>query len=238
MIRWSTLLAPLLVVPVVATANGPQTVPRGDERPAEPSPTLRGVARHPDAIGVLVNKRVRLPRGFVPRGLVVPDVRFTFSGFHEKRQLRRVAARALERMFGAAARDGVPLAGVSGYRSEATQRDLFGLYVAQLGRAEAERVSAQPGRSEHQTGLAIDVAGADGRCPASSCFAGTRPARWIARNAARFGFVVRYPDGGEGSTGYRYEPWHLRYLGRALATTLADAGLTYEELLEGGAGAP
>ena len=133
--------------------------------------------------------------------------------------------------FNAAAGDGVPLAGVSGYRSEETQRSLFALYVSQVGLRAASRVSARPGHSEHQTGLAVDITGADGACPATSCFAGTRPAKWIAAHAARYGFVVRYPADGEASTGYRYEPWHVRYVGRARAAELAVSHLTYEQFL-------
>jgi zinc D-Ala-D-Ala carboxypeptidase len=228
----ASLLLVLLAVfaPPAAARMDRQPIPA---RPASahPGPTLRGVARHPAAVDVLVNKRVRLPAGYRPPDLVVPHVPFIFSGFDEKRQLRRVAARALERLFAAAAGDGVPLAGVSGYRSEATQRSLFSLYTRQMGRAAAARVSALPGHSEHQTGLAIDVTGADGRCPATACFAATPAARWLARHAPGYGFVVRYPADGEASTGYAYEPWHLRYLGRTLAMALAGSRLTYEQYL-------
>ena len=187
-----------------------------------------GVAQRPHAVDVLVNQRLRLPAGFHPRGLTVPRVPFTFSGFAEKRQLRADAARALERLFAGARRAHRPLAAVSGYRSERTQRELFGYYVGQRGLAAAERVSARPGHSEHETGLAMDVTGADGRCPASGCFAGTPAARWLAANAPRYGFVIRYPVGGERSTGYEYEPWHLRYLGEPLAAAVAASGLTLE----------
>ena len=196
-------------------------------------PALHGTAHPPGAVDVLVNKRVRLPAGWAPRRLVVPRVPFTFAGFHEKRQLRPVAARAVEALFADAAADGTPLAGVSGYRSEATQRSLFEYHVGRLGRAEARRVSARPRHSEHETGLAIDVTGSDGRCPAEPCFAGTPAARWLEQHAPDHGFVVRYPEDGEASTGYAYEPWHLRYLGPRRARALADSGLTYEELLTG-----
>jgi LAS superfamily LD-carboxypeptidase LdcB len=231
------------VLIAVAAATPPLAAAIGREHPpqaraavtggalAQPLPTLRGVAGRPDDLDVLVNKQVRLPAGFRPRNLVVPNVPFVFSGFDEKRLLRRVAARPLERLFAAAASDGVPLAGVSGYRSEATQRALFGLYASQMGLRAASRVSARPGHSEHETGLAIDVTGADGRCPAESCFAGTPAARWLAAHASRYGFVVRYPADGTASTGYGYEPWHLRYLGRAYATALAASHLTYEQFL-------
>jgi zinc D-Ala-D-Ala carboxypeptidase len=201
--------------------------------PTPSPPALRGTAHTPSAVDVLVNKRVRLPDDWRPRRRVVPAVPFTFAGFHEKRQLRPVAARALEALFADAAAAGTPLAGVSGYRSEATQRSLFEYHVGRLGLAAAQRVSARPRHSEHETGLAIDVTGADGGCAAEPCFAGTRAARWVARRAPQHGFVVRYPEDGEASTGYAYEPWHLRYLGVARARALAASGLTYEELLTG-----
>ncbi len=199
--------------------------------PAAPVTAAPRVAPDPHAASVLINKQVRLPAGFRPSRLVVPAVRFTFSGYHEKRQLRRDAAHALRRLFAAARRNRTALAAVSGYRSEQTQRDVFDYNVGRLGLEAAERVSARPGHSEHQTGLAIDVTGADGRCPASSCFAGTRPARWLAANAWRFGFIIRYPAGAEAITGYRYEPWHLRYLGRSLAADVASSRLPYERYL-------
>jgi D-alanyl-D-alanine carboxypeptidase len=247
-----TRRAPLVLLPLAAVAILLIASPRGEgaqpgrsaasgspragrlvpgPESGEPWPNLRGVARRPDAVDVLVNKAVRLPAGFTPRNLAVPGVPFIFSGFDEKRQLSRIAVQPLERLFSAAARAGVPLAGVSGYRSEATQRSLFEGYVAEMGPAAAARVSARPGRSEHQTGLAIDVTGADGACPASSCFAGTPEARWLAAHAPGYGFVIRYPAGGEASTGYSYEPWHLRYLGRPLAEEVAASHLTYEEFL-------
>jgi zinc D-Ala-D-Ala carboxypeptidase len=93
------------------------------------------------------------------------------------------------------------------------------------------RYSARPGHSEHQTGLAIDVSGLDGRCQAEPCFAGTPAGRWLARHAPDFGFVVRYPEGKESVTGYMYEPWHLRYVGVPDAQAMSRDGRTLEEHL-------
>ena len=182
-------------------------------------------------VAVLVDKRRRLPARSRPRDLVVPRVAFLPSASADERRMRRPAARALERMFAAAARDGVPLAAVSGFRSFATQRALFARYARALGLRRASRVSARAGHSEHQTGLVMDVAGADGRCAARACFAGTPAARWVARHAPRFGFVVRYPRGARRITGYAYEPWHLRYVGVPLAREAARTGRTLDELL-------
>jgi zinc D-Ala-D-Ala carboxypeptidase len=180
---------------------------------------------------VLVDKRRGLGPRYKPRDLVTPRVTFLPGTTPEGHRLRRPAARALERLFAAARRDGVRLAGVSGFRSYASQRALFAGYARERGAESAAHVSARAGHSEHQTGLAIDISGADGRCAASRCFAGSRPARWLARHAPEHGFVVRYPRGREHVTGYDHEPWHLRYVGTALARESADTGRTLDELL-------
>lgn len=184
-----------------------------------------------DGADVLVDKRRGLGPRYRPRDLVTPRVAFLAGTSPEGRRLRRPAARALERLFAAARRDGVRLAGVSGFRSYASQKALFAGYARERGVESAAHVSARAGHSEHQTGLAIDISGADGRCAASSCFAGSRPARWLARHAPDHGFVVRYPRGREHVTGYDHEPWHLRYVGAALARESAVSGRTLDELL-------
>lgn len=184
----------------------------------------------PLSLAVLVNKHWRLPPGWEPPDLVEPDVAFTFSGDHAKRLLREPAARALESLFAAAASAGTPVAAVSGYRSEQTQADLYGLAVQQRGEAGADVQHARPGHSEHQTGLAMDVTSADGTCAVEDCFGATPAAAWLAAHAAEHGFVVRYPVGKEAITGYAYEPWHLRFVGVELARRLAGAGLVLEEI--------
>lgn len=132
------------------------------------------------------------------------------------------AAAAFERMSAAAVGHGTPLWVASSYRSVTRQATLYKAYVARDGRKAADTYSARPGYSEHQTGLALDVAGS--RCTLSGCFANTPTGRWVAENAAAYGFVVRYPAGDARSTGYRYEPWHLRYVGPWLAGYLASVG--------------
>lgn len=186
------------------------------------------VIAQPDSITALVNPYNKLPEDYVPGDLVYPDVRFIFSEKVEKRMLRKEAAEALERLFEAAERDGIYLAGVSGYRSHATQKALFDRYVKRDGYEKARTYSALPGTSEHETGLAIDVSGSDGKCAAADCFGDTQEAAWLERRAAEFGFIIRYPDGKSDITGYQYEPWHLRYVGE-LAAQIAKDGLTLEE---------
>lgn len=189
-------------------------------------------------VDVLVDKRRGLPPHHRPRDLVTARVRFLPGTPSPAQRLRRPAARALERLFAAARRDGVELAAVSGYRSFAEQAELFRRHAATHGAARTVRVIARAGHSEHQTGLAVDVAGADGRCAATACFAGTPAARWLARHAPEHGYVIRYPRGKERVTGYAYEPWHLRYVGARLARLTAASGRTLDELLGDGPPGP
>lgn len=186
-------------------------------------------AAEPESIAVMVNKQYKLPDKYKPADLVYPDVPFIFSEKIEKRMMRREAAGALEDMVAGAKKDGVYLAGVSGYRSEATQTRLFNNYVARDGEEKARTYSAVPGHSEHQTGLAIDLSGSDGKCAAESCFAGTKEADWLAAHAAEYGYIIRFPEGKQAITGYIYEPWHVRYVGKEIAASIAERGITLEE---------
>lgn len=209
------------------TTSRPSATPSTPVRPTSPPPA--GVVADPDDVAVLVDRQRRLPEGYEPTDLVEAQVPFTFANPDPKRFLRRDVATATVELFGAAAVDGLPLRAVSGFRSEASQRDLHSAYVARDGLAAADRYSARPGHSEHQTGLAIDVTSLDGTCPAEDCFAGRPEATWLAEHAHEHGFIVRYPADGEALTGYSYEPWHLRFVGVELATALHRDGLTLDE---------
>ena len=126
----------------------------------------------------------------------------------------------------AAAAEGINIWICSGYRSYSYQQQLYDNYVAQDGKEEADRYSARPGHSEHQTGLAIDVN------DAGSDFDGTPEAAWLAAHCADYGFIIRYKQGKESSTGYMAESWHIRYLGDAELCRKIDAsGLSLEEYL-------
>jgi len=203
-------------------------------KPAENDKTLDNgesvqVIAEPEAITVLVNKQFSLPMNYKPAELVYPNINFIFSEMIDKRKLRKVAAEAVEMMFAGAAEDQITLLGVSAYRSNATQKALFERYVKRDGEAEARTFSAVPGHSEHETGLAIDVTGGDGKCAAVDCFGDTKEAAWLAEHAAEYGFIIRYPEGKQDITGYKYEPWHLRYVGTTLSLEIAEKGLTLEE---------
>ncbi|SCW55823.1 D-alanyl-D-alanine carboxypeptidase [Paenibacillus tianmuensis] len=190
------------------------------------------VVASPADIAVLVNKTYKLPDNYKPQDLVDPNVPFTFKEKLEKRKIRKEAAAALEKLFQAAKKDNLPLAGVSAYRSHETQKTVYNRYVQKDGEAAANKYSAKPGHSEHETGLAIDVAGSSGKCAAQDCFGATKEAKWLAEHAADYGFIIRYPEGKENITGYQYEPWHLRYVGVDTAKTIAKQGVTLEEYVK------
>lgn len=186
----------------------------------------------PESITVLVNKEYAFPEGYEPKDLVYPNVPFIFNEKIEKRMMREEAAKYLEKMFNAANQQNIHLAGVSAYRSSQTQTTLFNNYVERDGIEKAKTYSAVPGTSEHQSGLAIDVSGSDGSCAADDCFANTEEAAWLEDNAHNYGYIIRFPKDKDNITGYKYEPWHIRYVGVNLATELYNEGLTLEEYYE------
>lgn len=194
------------------------------------NPTIQTVAQ-PAAIAVLVNKKYFLPINYTPENLVYPNVSFIFKEKIEKRKMRKEAALALQRLFAGAKKDKIYLSGVSAYRSYATQKAVFNRYVKEDGYANARKYSALPGSSEHQTGLAIDVSSSTGKCAAQSCFGNTKEAKWLASNSSNFGFIIRYPKGKENITGYKYEPWHIRYVGISTSKQIKKRNLTLEEYL-------
>ncbi len=142
--------------------------------------------------------------------------------------VRDEAATALEKMFAGAKQDGVDLTLVSGYRSFDYQRSVYQNFVSQDGETAANRYSAKPGHSEHQTGLAVDVGQANGKCQLEECFATTREGKWVSQNASRYGFIIRYKKNMESEVGFSFEPWHLRYVGPDLAQEIERTGQSME----------
>ena len=187
------------------------------------------VDANPESISVLVNSLHKLPESYSPSDLIYADIPFIFKEKTEKRKMRVEAAGAIKELFTDAKAQGISLLGVSAYRSHATQTALFQSYVSKDGYEEAKTYSALPGTSEHETGLAIDVTGGDGKCPAEDCFGGTKESLWLEENAADYGFIIRYPKGKKAITGYQYEPWHLRYVGKSIALKIMNKGITLEE---------
>ena len=202
----------------------PPTAPPTTAPPPTPAPPTFDRAQlsldDPASVWVVVDKaRPLTPIDYVPADLVPVG-----GG----RELRAEAARAMADMFTAAAADGLTLTMESAYRSYDYQVGVFTAQVARFGQPQAEVQVARPGYSEHQTGLSADIGG--GGCHIETCFGTTAEGRWVVANGPRFGFVVRYPDGEQDVTGFKYEPWHVRYVGAALATELQRTGVpTLEE---------
>ena len=174
----------------------------------------------PTSIWVVVNKlRPLQPATYIPPDLVTPNVPLRVPG-NESMQVRKVVASAMEDMFAAAKADQVALMLSSGYRSYTYQVGLYSGYVSTSGKTGADTYSARPGYSEHQTGLAFDVEPLNQQCDVDQCFANLPAGKWIAAHAYEYGFLLRYPADKTSITGYTYEPWHLRYVGKSLAMEL------------------
>lgn len=192
----------------------------------------------PSSPWVVVNKKRGLqPQQYVPSGLVTPNMRLRSNITSDERLVRQVTANALKTMSDAASAEGITLTLESGYRSYAFQNNLYNRYVSVQGQAVADTQSARPGHSEHQTGLSADLGGITRpACNVEACFVDTPEGKWIAANAHKFGFIIRYPEGKTGITGYIYEPWHLRYVEVGLSTEMHKRGtVTMEEFFGLGA---
>ncbi len=205
----------------IPTVTDPAVEPHETEEPT--AADLLDLVSY-DSIHVIINKKHPLPEDYEPDDLIVPDVPAM-----KELTMRKEAADAMKIMFDAAKKDGIELAIGSGYRSYSYQKNLYQNYVARDGEEAANRYSAKPGQSEHQTGLAADLAALDGECYLQGCFMNTDEGKWLAEHAHEYGFILRYPEEKEEITGYIFEPWHYRYLGIEEALKIKESGLTLEE---------
>lgn len=142
------------------------------------------------------------------------------------------ARAAFEKMAARAKQDGFTLVAFSGYRSYDYQTTLYNNYLKRDGKTAADRYSARPGYSEHQSGLSYDI-GEKGHEDLwlTSEFGDSPAGQWLVNNAHKYGFILRYPEGKEDITGYMYESWHFRYVGVEVATAIYEANSTLEEYL-------
>ena len=161
--------------------------------------------KHPERLDALVNKNYRLEEDYMPSDLEEVDIEFA----HEHKYLRHDAKIAFEKMVTIAKKDGYQIVLVSAYRSYSYQEELYNYYVKTSGKNYADRCSARPGHSEHQTGL--------------------EEFEWMQKHAHEYGFILRYPSDGYDITGFKYEPWHYRYVGIELATYLTNKKITLDE---------
>ncbi len=174
------------------------------------------------SIITLVNKKNSLDNDYVPDNMRLLDLKCA----ENDKYMVIEAALNFEKLCSDALLENYKITAVSTYRSYEYQQKLFNYYVKTRGYKYASRASAKPGCSEHQTGLAVDVMGENNDY---NLFESTKEFKWMIKNAHKYGFILRYPKGKEKITGYMYEPWHYRYVGSKLATTLYEENITLEE---------
>lgn len=163
-------------------------------------------------------------------GLIIANKTYALPSDYNPGGLTSQTNSAAQEMFNAAKAAGYNMWAQSKFRSYSTQNKLYNNYVKNRGKSAADTFSARPGHSEHQTGLAFDVCAKNKPC-INSDFNNTAEAKWLAANAYKYGFILRYPKGKESITGYKYESWHFRYVGKDLAAKLYNDGnwITLEE---------
>ncbi len=180
----------------------------------------------PSSTWIVVNKQNPLnPIKYMPIDLVAPK----FGSLNANpygRKLRKQASTAVFKLATAmkAAGQG-SLIIQSAYRSYSEQSVIHERQVSKYGKKAGEALAARPGYSEHQTGWALDVSARGQGCQIRVCFGGTKAGLWLAANAYKYGFIIRYPNFATPTTGYQYEPWHLRYVGQGLAMVMHDDGV-------------
>ncbi|MBP3460870.1 MAG: M15 family metallopeptidase [Bacilli bacterium] len=178
--------------------------------------------KNPNDTLVLVNKNNKLKNDFIPDNLVKLDLNYS----HAEKYLKEEAALEFYKLSEEAKKLNYRIVAVSGYRSYTYQEKLFEYYVETKGMNYTLMCSAKPGHSEHQTGLAIDVEGSN---LDYNLFEKSKEFEWMKKNAHKYGFILRYPKGKENITGFKYEPWHYRYVGKEVATIIYNNKLTFEE---------
>ena len=184
--------------------------------------------KEPERLDVLVNKDNWLLKDYESYDLVRPKVEFLPDTLEFSKLMRYDAAKALEKLFSRAKKAGVKLYAASGFRSFKRQREIFKNNYGKDGE-KANKYSARPGQSEHQTGLAMDVTCSEVNYDLNESFENTLAYKWLQNNMHNFGFILRYPKNKEAITGYIFEPWHLRYVGKDIAKKLYEEDITLEE---------
>lgn len=180
---------------------------------------------NPDDYLVLVNKNNQLKASYIPKDL--ENISLNYS--NNDKYLRKEAKIQFEKLSNDAFNLGYRIIAVSAYRDYNYQNELFNYYVEKKGLEYALECSAKPGHSEHQTGLAVDVEGSN---MDYDNFIDSKEYDWMKYNAHKYGFILRYPKGKEHITGFKFEPWHYRYVGIETATYIYNNKLTLEEYLE------
>ena len=181
-------------------------------------------ALNPNTEKILVNKYYYLNENYIPKDLIDMDTKYSKQGM----KLVKVAKEAFEELSEDALKEDMNIIAMSSYRSYEYQVNLYNNYVKKDGKEAADTYSARPGFSEHQTGLAIDVY--NKKEPYTN-FEQTEEFKWMQENAYKYGFILRFPKEKENETGYQYESWHYRYVGKEIAKIIHKDNITLEEYI-------
>ena len=189
-------------------------------------PETKYTITNPSDLLTLVKKGFYLPEDYEPE-LVDPEIPVAPDCQNPK--MTKETSDALTKMYKAAKQEGLELVVNSAYRSYQTQVETMADFVARYNTQYANEYVAQPGASEHQTGLGVDLTSQSVVEGKRITFGDTEEYRWVIKNCARFGFIIRFEDGTDGITGIAHEPWHLRYVGEDVAKEIQKNGWTFEE---------
>ncbi|MGI2328870.1 M15 family metallopeptidase [Planococcus sp. YIM B11945] len=260
--KWSLILLPILVIAAGAvwlymndwnvgnitktttesgvqqTETAPTEEPKQDkaeeleEQPADEKATEEKPAAEDAKDARIYDEKVKLPKEpTIVDGVLVANKQHPLPSDYEPGESKEARA-AFESMRADALKQDIDLIAFSTFRGFDRQKELYDGYVAKDGQAEADRYSARPGYSEHQTGLAFDIGeSAMEEHWASASFGDTTGGKWLAKNAHNYGFILRYPKGKENITGYMHESWHYRYVGKKVAADVYAKSITLEEYL-------
>lgn len=182
---------------------------------------------------VLINKENKLDKDYVPKDLIITDE--NENNFHQfidpnhKPMISKKVYPYFLKMQEDALKEGYNIILDSGYRSYEYQLNLWNNYIEKYGLEKTKKLVAPPGASEHQSGLAFDVAFMRNNQFVEHVTDDLNETKWMMKNAHKYGFILRYPKGKENITGYGYEPWHYRFVGIKLATKLYNENITLEE---------
>lgn len=183
------------------------------------------IIKNPNDLLVLVNKNNQLPKDFIPNNLVVLNEKYATKD----KYMQEKAALAFEALSNDADVLGYKIIATSTYRDYKYQEELYNYYVEEKGKDYADKCSARPGHSEHQTGLSVDVMGSNNDYDK---FEESNEFEWMKNNAHLYGFILRYPKDKANITGFKYEPWHYRYVGIEAAKIIFNEDLTLEEYID------
>ena len=179
-------------------------------------------AKNQNTEKILVNKHYYLTKNYVPKNLETINNKYALSNM----KLVNYAKEAYEQMAKDASKQNLTIVVMSSYRSYNYQVNLYNRYVKEDGKEKADTYSGRPGHSEHQTGLAIDVYNKEENY---TNFEKTDEFQWMKKHAHEYGFILRFPKGKEKETGYQYESWHYRYVGKEIAQYIKNNNISFEE---------